>query len=260
MCDEICEGIHISFKLMTMSARDCNERSGSCHHPVAVLALAPVLTVHFNSRRHSMRRIFIMLLCAALLSVSAAAQSGRKQKKADPLPPVQGVNQPEARTVPETEVAPEADQKPKETPKTGFQIMSDMGEMGVPLYYNDTARIACLQELHKQLPGLQVSDGGSNKNRSDALRAAKDSDTVYVILLELVIDRMGTSSSGLELRFTLYEPKTGKQVMFGTGFPVPPQGIPSPPIGMSRDQLSLEWAGRDVAQRVIDKLKLKPGY
>jgi hypothetical protein len=204
--------------------------------------------------------LLCFFLCTLILCASAAAQSGRKQKKADPLPPVQGVNQPEARTVPESEVAPETATKPKEEPKTGVMVMSDMGEMGVPQYYNDTARLACIQELHKQIPAMQASDGGSNKNRSDALHAAKDSDTVYVVLLELVIDRMGTTSNGLELRYTVYEPKTGKQVMFGTGYPVRPNGIPTPPIGMTRDQVSIEWSGRDVAQRVIDKLKLRPGY
>lgn len=214
--------------------------------------------------RHKLPTSVSSLLCLALclltLCASAAAQSGRKQKKADPLPPVQGVNQPEARTIPEAEVSPETQDKEKEKPKLGLVVMSDMGDIGVPMYFNDTARIACVQELHKQIPSLMANDGGSNKNRSDAMQTAKDSDTVYVVLLELTVDRMGTTASGLELRFTLYEPKTGKQILFGTGFPNPPRGMPVPPIGMSRAQLSIEWSGRDVAQRIIDKLKLRPGY
>ena len=216
--------------------------------------------------RHKLSTNVLALLCLAfcLLTIcaSASAQSGRKQKKADPLPPIQGVNQPEARTTPESEVAPETQdkEKEKEKPKVGLVVMSDMGDMGVPMYYNDTARIACVQELHKQIPSLPVSDGGSNKNRSDAMHAAKDSDTVYVVLLELVVDRMGTSASGLELRFTLYEPKTGKQALFGSGYPTPPRGMPVPPLGTSRAQLSIEWSGRDVAQQIISRLKLRPGY
>lgn len=211
-------------------------------------------------RRH-LQFIFAACLCVLVLGSLALAQSGRKQKKADPLPPVQGVNQPEARTQQEATVAPEDSDKPKaEELKTRFQVMSDMGDMGIPNYFNDTVRAACVHELKRQVRNLPASDAGGNKNRKDAMDIAKNNDNVYVVLFELQVDRMGMSSNGLELRYTVYEPKTGKQVSFGTGMPVQPSGFPQPPIGATREQVQLEWAARDAAQQIVSKLKLRTGY
>lgn len=211
-------------------------------------------------RRH-LQFVLTACFCLLLISSVAFAQSGRKQKKADPLPPVQGVNQPEARTQPETTVSPEDNDKPKaEEIKTRFQVMSEMGDMGIPNYFNDTVRAACVHELKRQVRGLPASDSGGNKNRSDALDIAKNNDDVYVVLFDLQVDRMGVSSNGLELRFTVFEPKTGKQVAFGTGMPVQPSGFPQPPIGATREQVQLEWAARDAAQQIVSRLKLRTGY
>lgn len=210
-------------------------------------------------RRH-LQVIFAVCFCLLLVS-SGFAQSGRKQKKADPLPPVQGVNQPEARTQQESTVAPEDNDKSKaEELKTRFQVMSEMGDIGIPSYFSDTIRAACAHELKRQVRGLPASDSGGNKNRKDAMDVAKNNDNVYVVLFDLQIDRMGTTSNGLELRYTVFEPKTGKQVIFGTGMPVPPNGTPQPPIGATRDQVQLEWAARDAAQQIVSRLKLRGGY
>ena len=210
-------------------------------------------------RRH-LQFVFAVCFCLLLSSTFTLAQSGRKQKKADPLPPVQGVNQPEARTQQEATVAPDESDKPKEELKTRFQVMSEMGDMGIPSYFNDTARAACVHELKRQVRGLLASDSGANKNRKDAMDIAKNNDNVYVVLFDLQLDRMGASSNGLELRFTVFEPKTGKQVAFGTGMPVQPSGYPQPPIGATREQVQLEWAARDAAQQIVSRLKLRTGY
>ncbi|MBI1759891.1 MAG: hypothetical protein HYR56_00505 [Acidobacteria bacterium] len=211
-------------------------------------------------RRH-LQFVFAACFCLLLLVGTASAQSGRKQKKADPLPPVQGVNQPETRTVAESTVAPEDGDKPKaEELKTRIQVMSDMGDIGIPSYFSDTARAACAHELKREVRGLQASDAGGNKNRKDAMDVAKNNDNVYVVLFELQVDRMGMSSNGLELRYTVFEPKTGKQVAFGMGMPVQPNGMPQPPIGATREQVQIEWAARDAAQQILSKLKLRGGY
>lgn len=203
-------------------------------------------------RRHLLFVIAACVLCALTIH----AQSGRKQKKADPTPPVQGVNQPETRTVPEATVAPEESEKPKKDElKTLVQVMSELGDINVPMYYTDTARIACVQELNKHGRNLGASDAGNNKTRVDAMNTAKNNDNVYVVLIELRIDQM--SSSGLDLRYTLFEPKTGKQIAFGSGYPRQPSGT-SIPIGASRAQVAVDWAARDAAERVLDKIKSRP--
>lgn len=195
-----------------------------------------------------MRQHCLLPLVAILLSLSCAsltaAQSGRKQKRAEPTPPVQGVNQPETRTVQETTVAPDENAKSKEKIKTSLIVMSNLTDIGVPMYYADTARASCAQELQRLASSARASDGGSNKNRSDAMKTAKENEDTYVILLELVFDQMSSSMNGLDLRFSVFEPKTGKQIMFGSGMPVQPNGSSVPPMGMNRDQIMLDWASQ----------------
>ncbi len=204
--------------------------------------------------RHNTK--FWATVFASLLMMSALAvgQSGRKQKKAETQPPVQGVNQPEARTVPEPEIAPE---KPKEKdPGKAILVSSNMPDLEIPMFYADTARQGCVSELRNQLKGLSVREE-RNQNRSDAMKAAKDDDKTYIVWIELLYDRFGTGSmNGLDMRYTIFEPKTGKVLGMGSGFPSQPGGMSGPPIGASRDQVYIDWAGRDIARQVIKRLNL----
>ncbi len=206
------------------------------------------------------KSLFVMLGCLLLLGAVAAGQSGRKQKKADPQPVVQGVNNPETRTVPEPEVVAE---KPKEVEKDkgkAIMVSTALTDMQIPMFYADVARDGCLSELKRELKAIQLSSE-RNQHRSDAMKAAKESDNTYVVWIELLYDRMGMGSmNGLDMRFTIFEPKTGKQVAFGTGYPRSPGGIGAPPVGGSRDQVAIDWAGRDIAQQVIKRLGLRSGF
>lgn len=225
-----------------------------------------------NSRQIS--RWFILCLCllAALLD-DAAAQSGRKQKKAEPQPPVQGTNQPDKRvqnndfgdaaTSSSTDPEPEEKngQKKLEALKKHLIVMSSMPDMNVSLYFADIARQGCSNELRRIVTTLQVSEQ-SNQNRSDALKAAKEADDTYVVLLEIEsMSGMG-AINGMDLRFTLFEPKTGKQMAFGNGYPNPPSrgGAQMPPMGANNTALRMDWAARDVAYQIVSKLKLRPGF
>lgn len=207
--------------------------------------------------RFNLKSLAVMVCCVWLLGAVAAAQSGRKQKKADPQPVVQGVNNPDARTVPEPEVVPE---KPKEVEKgKAVMISSAMTDIEIPGFYADTAREACLNELRREVKTIQLSSE-RNQHRSDAMKAAKDGDT-FVVWIELIYDRMGAGSmNGLDMRFTVFEPKTGKPIAFGSGYPRQPGGMSAPPIGASRDQMYVDWAGRDIAQQIIKRLGLRGSY
>jgi hypothetical protein len=70
--------------------------------------------------------------------------------------------------------------------------------------------------------------------------------------------------NGLDLRYYLFEPKTGKMVGSGSGYPNPPSagvgGINVPMGGSSRTDIRMDWAARDVAAQVISKMKLRPGF
>ncbi|MCG3163142.1 MAG: hypothetical protein JMDDDDMK_04525 [Acidobacteria bacterium] len=206
--------------------------------------------------RHNQKPIFAVLFCLLMLATLASAQSGRKQKKAEPQPPVQGVNQPEARTVPEPEVEPE---KPKEKDLGRSVIVSTaMADIGISSYYPDASRRGCIQELREVLRTVQISED-RNQHRSDAIKAAKNDDKTYVVWMEFEVDRMGTSSYGFELRYTVFEPKTAKVVATGYGYPQQPSGpLSLPPIGGSRSEIYADWAGRDVARQVVKRLGWVP--
>jgi len=203
--------------------------------------------------RQNLKLIFAVSLCLLLLSAIAGGQSGRKQKKSDPPPPIQGVNQPDARVEPVPEVPSEV---PKEKDRRSIMVMTSMPDMLLPLYYADLARRGCLSEIRDVARTIDLREA-SNQNRSDAIKAAKNDDHTYVILMELEPDRFGNSN--VDLRYTIFEPKTGKVAGMGSGYPVQPTSrIPIPPIGASRDQIYVDWAGRDVARQVMKKLGVTP--
>jgi hypothetical protein len=180
---------------------------------------------------------------------AALAQSGRKQKKADPQPPVQGINQPEARVTPEA--AAPLDQPNEKEKGPAFLIMTELPDMSISSVYTDIVREGCVREM-REAHILDIKEA-RNEHRSDAIKAAKEDDRTTVVLMELRVDNM--SSAGFDLRYTIFEPKTGKIIGTGSGYPVQPNGG-APPIGASRTQAMLEWAGRDVARQVLKKLKL----
>ena len=192
-------------------------------------------------------------VCLLALNLMAFGQSGRKQKKSDQLPPVQGVNQPDKRVQPEPELIPE---KPKESERRTIMIMSSLPDAMIPVFYADTARQACLSEMSRALKSIDLREA-SNQNRADAVKIAKEDERTYVVLIEIEADRMGSSTSGIDLRYSVFEPKTGKMVGSGSGYPTQSGiGTPLPPVGASREQVYVELAGRDIARQVMKKLGL----
>jgi hypothetical protein len=205
--------------------------------------------------RLNLKPIFATLIClftlAAIASITSG-QSGRKQKKADPQPPIQGVNQPEARTVPEPEVTPD---KPKEKdPGRSVVVATAMADIGISSFYPDAARRGCIEEFRQVMRTIQISEE-RNQHRGDAIKTAKESDRTYVLWMEFEVDRMGTSRYGFELRYTVFEPKTSKVVSSGFGYPQQPTGpLSLPPIGAGSADVYADWAGRDVARQVMKRL------
>jgi hypothetical protein len=129
-----------------------------------------------------------------------------------------------------------------------------MSDISIPSFYVDVAREGCLREL-RQVRTLELRDA-RNQTRSDAIKAAKENDRTPVVFMELELDRLG--NSGFDLRYTIFEPKTAKVIGTGSGYPVQPTGrLPVPPIGASRSEVMVEWAGRDVGRQVLKKLRLR---
>src|SRR5262245_48726662 len=181
--------------------------------------------------RRNLHLTFTSGCCVLLFIVIASiamGQSGRKQKKADPAPPVQGVNQPELRTQPEPTVEPEKEKKKE--PDRVLMVSTEMPDMGISMYYPDLARRGCMEEIRDHLKGVVLREA-SNQNRSDAMKAAKDTEDTYVVWMQFQADRFTASSrGGFELRYTIFEPKTGKMLGSGAGYPQQPQTrVPLPP-------------------------------
>jgi len=198
--------------------------------------------------------LFLVVFFVLLPCTQALGQSGRKQKRTESQPPVQGVNQPDARVAPEPDAVPE---KPKEA-QAAVLVASDIGDFNMPSYYVDVARQGCVIEMRE----AHLSDvrEAKNQNRVDAIKTAKD-DGIYVVLLELRIDEFGSSSSGryqFDLRYTIFEPKTGKIVNTGAGYPVQTQArIPTPQQGYGYEQRQIELMGRDAGRKVVKVLNEK---
>ena len=205
--------------------------------------------------RHKIKYTLVVSLCLLISAGVASAQSGRKQKKVEQQPPVQGVNQPDARTQPEPEVTPE---KQKSTePRRSIMVASGMPDMSIPLYIADLARQGFIAEVRREIQSIDLREE-RNQTRSDAIKMAKQEDQMIVVLLEIELDRMGTTMSGVDLRYSVYEPKTGKVLAMGNGYPQQPSGMGIPPIGASRQQVYVEWQGRDAARQVLKRLNIIP--
>ncbi len=208
---------------------------------------------HSSGLSRSFRCLFIWVVCLLVLTaMPAPGQSGRRQKRSEPLPPVQGVSQtqPAEKAASEPEAAAE---RPKENGPI-IMVATEMGDLNIPMLYTDIARRGCMQEL-RLAKNLEIREA-RNQTRSEAIKAAKESDRMFVLLMNLEVDRMG--NYGFDLRYTIFEPKTGKVVGSGSGYPVTPSsGVPVPPIGASRSEVMVEWAGRDVGRQVLKKLGLR---
>ena len=198
---------------------------------------------------HSIVRLGMFSMAFLLLwGTVALAQSGRKQKRPDAQPPVQGVNQPDARVVPEpTAEAP----PPPKVAGPAVLVASELSDLGVSSVYVNVARQACVAELQAS-HSVEVQEA-RDQNRADATKRAKEGE-VFVILLELRIDSMSSSNSrySFELRYSIYEPKTGKLINTGAGYPTAPDmRSPAPPVAYDYDQRQVELQGRDAGRKAL---------
>ena len=99
--------------------------------------------------------LLTLALFGALIGTAAFAQSGRKQKKAQELPPVQGVPAPSKTPEPPQPEVPEPDpeqEKEKEKARAsakGVILGTDWADMNVSMGMADYVRRACQSELSR---------------------------------------------------------------------------------------------------------------
>ena len=197
---------------------------------------------------------------AIVVAMNVSAQSGRKQKKAETQPPPQGVNQPETRVIPEPTGVSDSQSKSKKENAITVMVASDLADVFGSGYYIDYARQGCIAELRDESHTLDIREA-RDTNRAQAAKRAKE-DEIFVIHLELRNSGMqsSTASGSFDLMFTIYQPKTGKSIGSGSGYPA--QGgarMPIPAGGYGYDQRALELMGRDAANKALKIIREKGG-
>jgi hypothetical protein len=201
-------------------------------------------TVSTSLARLTIQLLALVMICASL----SLAQSGRKQKKTEAQPPIQGVNQPDARVAPEPTA--EAPPHPK-VPGLSVLVASDTPDITLSTNFTNTARQACIAEIQAS-HSVDVQEA-RDQNRVDAIKKAKEGE-VFVVLLELRQDGMASSSNGrlsFNLNFTIFEPKTGKVVTSGSGYPTSDSRSQNPPISYDYDLRQVELMGRDAGRKAL---------
>ena len=213
---------------------------------------------HKNSEFSRKRRFCLLTAFAvsllACLSQAALGQSGRRQNK--PLSPPTPVAAED-----ESEAKPEA--KPRaEKPGPAATVIVGGDRFGSSSFaisgYIDEAMEACVAELDKSR-GLEAR-GGGGMSRKEAIDRAKKETEAHVLWLELRAE--GSREDDIAVSYTLFMPQTAKVLAFGNVYlstrragrgPVS-VGVPSVGGRMPLQYLMRE-AGREVAQRVMDKLQ-----
>jgi hypothetical protein len=212
----------------------------------------------FPLRRISPRGAAVLLGFLLLLSVASVsqAQSGRhppKQPKSpDPFPSKQE----------DPPIAPPSDQK--SIPKIPVKVVWDLYAIASSSIYSRDVLAACLGELSRS-GSIAASATAKEQNRKQAIDMAKASTDTYVVWFQLEPDPAYNDRSGigsippqyLIVSFYVFTPTTGKTKTSGRVYQrsVGPGGLPVPGTG-TNGYYSLEYAGREMADRVLDALGL----
>ncbi|HYG82070.1 MAG TPA: hypothetical protein VD861_16850 [Pyrinomonadaceae bacterium] len=205
------------------------------------------------------RRGLLLAACAvtllACVSQAALAQSGRRQNK--PLSPPTPVA-----TKDEGEAKPEA--KPRDTrPAALATIIVGGDKFGnsssiIPGYVTEAVE-GCILELNKSR-SLDAR-GGGYMTRKEAIDRAKKETEAHVLWLDVRIH--GNRQDDIAVSYTIFTPQTAKVLTFGNVYLATrragrgPVGVGLPPVGGRNMPLQylMREAGRDVAERVMDKLQ-----
>lgn len=197
----------------------------------------------------------VVLALVAVCAISAAAQSGRRQPKAPPAAPV---------PTPTPEPTPEPKKQDKDSEELGFIIGADRytNMDSYPLSYFDAVMAGCAGRL-RSVSSATVDISQNDVSRGEAIKKAKAETTTYVISIKLNIEPPARSYDDLVAEFTVFAPKTGKVVTFGTAYQnvnrkgpivVGPNSRGSSGA-LYREEL-LKRAGEDIADRILKVLNL----
>ena len=198
----------------------------------------------------------VAALLVTFCCLTANAQSGRKQAKPPPSAPVP---------------TPTPEATPKPTPKRTDNDMQFLVANGdrtafdyAPFTFYEAARNGCADRLRDKT-SLAVDVSQRDMSRGEAIKKAKDGKTTYVVLINLVVDRMSASSDGryeFEVDYVVFAPGTAKVLASGRTYensvrrgPISVGRPPGSSLPSYRESL-LRRAGEDAADRILKSLHL----
>ena len=198
--------------------------------------------------------VFVALL-VAFCCLTANAQSGRRSAKPPPAPV----------PTPTPEPTPTPTPKRDENSPNFLVATGDRGAFTIaPFTFYEAVRNGCADRLRDKT-SFAVDVSQRELSRGEAIQKAKAGKTTYVVLLNLIEDRMTANSSGYyeyEIDYVVFAPETSKVVASGRTYensmrkgPVSvgrPRGSTLPTY---REQL-LRRAGEDAADRILKSLHL----
>jgi len=196
----------------------------------------------------------LLLICA----LTVLAQSGRRAPKSTPVPA----------PTPESSPPPPAKQSP-EKPGLPLIIGIDARDSfsSIPAYFYDTVLQSCAGRLRDE-PSVLVEVGSRDVNRGDAVKRAKAEKEGYVVLLQLRVDSIGSSSGSTDLsqvyiEYFVFAPMTAKQVISGSAYQQAyrTKGVivgPTTSGGVAYTEYRLKQAARDAAERILHGLHISP--
>ena len=193
-------------------------------------------------------------LAVTLISMTAAAQSGRRLPKSAATP------------APSPEVVPAT--KPAEKPKPALKLIVGAEQRGflngLPSYFNDTVLKSCAERLDAA-PSVEVTVSHRDVSRGEAIKTAKAEKEAYVVWLQLGTDRMGYDRqidiNDLYLQYVVFAPTTAKVEANGRTYPqgygrggviVNPGRLPG--NNLPYIEQALKQAARAAAERILDAL------
>lgn len=204
---------------------------------------------------HRETRPWCAIVCALFfvcLSQTALAQSGRRPVKQDTPPPT---------TTVETKAEPVVTRPAINTPPIATLIISGdrtSAEFDIPIGYLDFAINACIERLRKAI-ALEVSAGGTNLSKSEAVDLAKKQTSSHVVWLDLKVENDNTGMGGIIVQYFVFIPESAKVKNFGRVYAdraqlgTGPMGVGLPRSTSKRAPLDylMKQAGRDIAERLI---------
>lgn len=199
--------------------------------------------------------VFVVLL-VALCSLSANAQSGRRQTKPPPSAPV---------PTPTPEPTPTPTPKRDENEVHFLVAVGDRGAFtSAPIGFHEAARDGCANRLREKT-SLAVDTTQREMSRGEAIKKAKEGKSTYVVLISLIENGSGASSNGrneFEVEYVVFAPATAKVLTSGRTYensarrgPVSVGRPPGSSLPMYRERL-LRRAGEDAADRILKSLHL----